>query len=201
MKLQIRTDDRIFIVGRPQSGKTTLMVTLFRNSKRAVMIDTLHLHTSKDIMIAHDIETLEETLQKDTLAIYQPETYNHAEALNEVVQLCWSKSNIMLFIDEAQFYMTLYEIQPSLKYLLTAGKNHGLGCCMITQSPVGVVHPLMRRLLDKLICFKLSEEEIEFLEEKFHKKFKEHINKLGEYEFMVYYAQHDQIRTFSKLKL
>lgn len=127
-QISLKANDRVMIVGITGSGKSVLLRHLLKIYKeqgvKFVLYDSQHQHG--------DLASIENPEDKNV--VYQPEIVDSVEEFEKICSLVWKRRNVVLAIENLDFYSTPQKPQsPSFKKLIHLGRMKGIGLLMTTR--------------------------------------------------------------------
>lgn len=146
---QIRSNDRMTMVGKTGSGKTAAAIKLAWNAfPDAVFYDMTGEEEGKlSAPVLRTIEEVEEALfpadpeEKLTKFVYSPEVPTY-EGFEDLCRLCYEHRDIHLIADELMMVYqegnTVRAVTEHHKKIMTNGRKKGVGMTGATQRPVNV---------------------------------------------------------------
>lgn len=162
---EIRSNDRVFLVGKTGTGKSTAACRLVWEQLSDVVFYDMSGEEAAglDAPILRTLEDVERALYSDepdhlTRFVYQPEvpTYPGFERLCELV---YNHGNLHLIADELLLvYRQNNSVRPTTDHhlkILTNGRKKGVGMTGATQRPVNVPLESISES-EHILCFRLK---------------------------------------------
>lgn len=164
--VQIKTSDRLFIVGMTGSGKSELAKKFLPFYPRVVFHDrefaNSELITRYHFTPVHDPETLITYIQKGKRRIlYQPRQGGEKEGLEDfdrVCEICFKTQNIALMIDEVASFVSGQKAPYWFGEVQRLGRKYNVGCISLTQRPMDIPQTLLSES-EHMIIFRLKLEQ------------------------------------------
>jgi hypothetical protein len=138
--------ERTLIVGRTQSGKTTLVRVLIAGYRSLVVIDPKHrFELARTVTIVGDPRVFAQTWpQRARRVIYRPSAEDpRHDDVGLVIRRVLAYGRTALVIDEAMELCTQGSILPAYKKAITQGAEIYVPVYSLTQRPVGVHNVLL----------------------------------------------------------
>jgi GTPase SAR1 family protein len=155
MPLEFNTQSRIVILGRTRCGKTYLSTQIQKMFPRVVIIDTVQDYRpdGKSYFFS-DFETFGHWLVKaqyasEFRAVYQFSIHdvNKFEIANEIFKILFSVGNVLLVVDEVQYYKASHYLSE----IILVGARHGIATITSTQRPANISKDLISQSSDIFI--------------------------------------------------
>ena len=166
--IPIKSNARVFVCGKTDSGKTTLVKNVLWNKfPRRIFHDVklenseLLINSPGTVLARNPTELLNFMSKGGGLdntsrsILYQPYLADDKEDFNKVCEIIYKFGNFMLVVDEASYYTTGFEIQPFHKEIMMRGRSRGVGIINCSQRPKGC-HNLLISEADHFFIFKLT---------------------------------------------
>jgi hypothetical protein len=138
--------ERTLIVGRTQSGKTTLSACLTGGYRSLVVIDPKHRVTlNRTVTVVGDPALFAQTWpQRARRVIYRPSSERHDHAdVDLVIRRVIRYGRTALVVDEAMELCTQASILPAYKRAITQGAELYVPVISLTQRPIGIHNVLL----------------------------------------------------------
>ena len=155
-----RHDERMLLVGKTRTGKTTLAMQILPKYLNVLAIDPLHVLKKKlppGYIIAGTPEGLPFAALRGKLILYQPrpEAMNW-ESYDRVYKWAFDRKNTMIYTDEGLRVMRSNgQAPPYMEACYTAGRQRGVGMITCTQRPAKVDLRVMSEA-EHYVCFQLK---------------------------------------------
>jgi DNA helicase HerA-like ATPase len=150
--------ERAAIVGRTNSGKTTLAKMLCGGYRSLVVIDPKwRFELPRTIVVVGSASEFAQVYpQRSTRVVYRPdpEDQDHAD-VDTVIRRVLHYGRTALLIDEAMEYATVGRIMPAYKRAITQGRELYVPVMSCTQRPIGV-HNVILSEAEHLFAFDLQ---------------------------------------------
>ena len=162
-RIQIRSNDRVFVCGSTGSGKTVFVNSVLLAQYQRVIFHDFTLDNdeliTRGFVLAHTPEEMMALMVGNSYKVlYQPYTMDEDSNLadfNRVCEIIYKNGNCTLVVDEANYFANASSIEMYHKELLTRGRKRGCGLVNLSQRPVGV-HNLCISEAQHLIVFALN---------------------------------------------
>ena len=203
-KVQIKSNDRVFVCGSTGSGKTVFGRSVLIPQYKRVIFHDFKLENndllSMGFVLAQTPEAMMGLMSGDSYKIlYQPLMHDedgNKDDFNRVCEIVYKNGNCTLFVDEANYFADASNIEAYHRELLTRGRSRGCGVVNLSQRPVGV-HNLCISEAQHLIIFNLNlDNDILKLKAALPRDMHESLYNLGEFEFI--YSGTNRIRKVCK---
>lgn len=203
-RIQIKSNDRVFICGSTGSGKTVYGNSVLIPQYSRVIFHDFKLENadllSAGFVLARTTDEMMALMVGNSYKIlYQPLMYDEDGNLadfNRVCEIIYKNGNCTLFVDEANYFATSSSIEPYHRELLTRGRSRGCGVVNLSQRPVGV-HNLCISEAQHLIIFNLNlENDILKLKAALPRDMHDKLYNLNEFEYI--YSGTNRIRRVCK---
>ncbi len=131
--MQIKTNQRVFITGKTQSGKTNFAKYLIRQLKNYIIYDIKHEYSGFGIVVRNKKEFLQALSRGYSQIVIQPENLNK-DFFNEICKIIFTKMTNMIFVvDEVHKFCTKNNIPYYLNAIVTVGASLKIGFIGISQ--------------------------------------------------------------------
>lgn len=143
--LEIRTSDRVFVVGSTGSGKTTLVKALLWKLPSVFVLDPKHTFTLPpqwESRIYHTMAELrhhdDETDGQAIAAIYRPTLDNMSDGCDDFFYFLFDRRDCYVYVDEAMRITNATRIGKGYATVLQLGRERNVGCWSATQRPANI---------------------------------------------------------------
>ena len=142
--IKIRRSDRVFIVGKTGSGKTTLATTLLARLPWVVVLDPKHQFTfdqagnrRSDILIT---KSLAEADKHDdpTPIIYRPDVREAKAGCEDFWEWIWLRENTIVYVDEVTSVSPTVNMPYGYQRAIQQGRGKNIGVWSATQRPARI---------------------------------------------------------------
>jgi hypothetical protein len=139
-ELVIAPTQRVLILGRTQTGKSTLARALFYGISRLVVIDQKWEEELARGVVVYTPDEFRRTYpQRSTRVVFRPDpTVKRAADVGEVIQRVLQHRRARLVVHEAVDYATPHWIEPNLRRALKTGAFLEVGVTVCSQRPIGL---------------------------------------------------------------
>lgn len=156
-------DERMLIVGRTGSGKTTLARAILHagNYPAILVIDSKCTYGGREGVPGYTLVRSPRALRatRARYVQYRPgPAYQSVDAYEEVYGYAYDRQEVMVYTDEVYLTMTGRRSPDMQRACITCGRELGVGMILSTQRPRGI-DPRVRSEADRRAQFRLSEEE------------------------------------------
>ncbi len=156
--INIRTNDRVLIIGRTGSGKTFFVKNwLLPHYDKYVFWDVKHENKDarQDITLNTPKE-LEQNIKSYNKILYQP-THSAEEDFDDVCEIIFHNGDFTLYVDEASIISTATKITYWHNMIMTQGRSYNVGIINATQRP-RIIHNTMISEAEHIFSFNLNLE-------------------------------------------
>jgi hypothetical protein len=139
-ELVIGPTQRVLILGRTQSGKSTLARALFYGVSRLVVIDQKwEEQLARGVTVYSPDEFRQTYPQRSTRVVFRPDpTAKRAADVGEVIARVLAHRRCRLVVHEAVDYATPNWIEPNLRRAIKTGAYLEVGVTICSQRPIGL---------------------------------------------------------------
>jgi len=149
MKLDIKSNEHVFVCGMTGTGKSFLTERLTLSFENVVKLDTKNetyerrsngespwagLEEGKDFTVVTQQAELAEVETSKIIYVPDYEEQNR-DSLNDFFEWIFRRGNTVLWIDELMSIGTVNSYPDKLKKLMTMGRSKGIGVWCCTQRP------------------------------------------------------------------
>lgn len=196
--IQIKSNERVFIIGKTGSGKSYWIKAQLPKLKRFIFYDVKHQHNDIDAVLVRNIADLRTALKQHNHIVYRP-LYPDDDEFNELCKLVYFIGNIILILDEIAYHVTSWKIQKWHSAIMTAGRTRNIGVWNCTQRPREVTHNTIISESEHIIAFKLKlktdrQKIAESYDEIFYKA-----SDLKPYHYIYYYTNNDNAEFYKPI--
>lgn len=162
-RIQIKSNDRVFVCGSTGSGKTVFGKSVLIPQYQRVVFHDFKLENADLLNSGFALANTPDQMMtlmvgNEYKVLYQPlimSEEGNLEDFNRVCEIIYKNGNCTLFVDECNYFADAHSIQMYHKELLTRGRSRGAGVVNLSQRPVGV-HNLCISEAQHLIVFNLN---------------------------------------------
>lgn len=154
MKIQIKSHNRVMLVGMTGSGKSELSKFLLSNLRRAIVIDPKHTFRLEGYKVARSMPLFENEFR----IILRPKRSDDFY-FGDLIREAWKRRNIILYCDElATLDDSFPEMTRQLAECARTGRERGIGLWTATQRPRGIPQ-IFKTESEVFFVFTLQSEE------------------------------------------
>jgi len=141
--IQIKTNQRVFITGKTQSGKTNFAKYLIRQLKNYIIFDIKREYSGFGIVV-NDRKSFVTALNRGySQIVIQPNDLSK-EFFDSICETVFKKlTNIMFIVDEVHKFCTKNSIPYYLNAIVTVGASLGIGFMGISQRCANVHNDIL----------------------------------------------------------
>jgi DNA helicase HerA-like ATPase len=140
---EIAPSQRVLIVGRTQSGKSTLARVLSYGYRNLLVIDSKHDELVPRAAIVHSAGEFRQLYpQRTTRAVLRVDP-NNLDDVDEVIGRALHYGNCRIVVHEAVDFATATRILPMLRRAAKVGASLGVGLTTCSQRPKGLHNDLI----------------------------------------------------------
>ena len=156
MKIQIKSNERIFITGRTGSGKSVLInQLLLPGMNHVVLYDYKHEIEYPGAVIFQSMEDFKRK-PNEPFIIYRSQTGTDEE-FDRLCRQCFYRGNNTLVLDEVAQHCNKGLIQPYHDLIMRLGRSKGVGIVNCTQRPRGIHNNILSQC-EHFFIFDLIQE-------------------------------------------
>lgn len=140
---EIQPKERVLIVGRTQSGKSTLARVLSYGYRNLLVIDSKHdevVPRAIDVYTARDFRAIYP--QRSTRAVLRVDP-NNLDDVDEVIGRAMHYGSCRIVVHEAVDFATATRILPQLRRAAKVGASRNVGLTVCSQRPKGLHNDLI----------------------------------------------------------
>lgn len=160
--IEIETDERVFLAGKTDSGKTYLAQRLLRPIQRLVVLDPKASPSIDQWRLApwdRESQRLLRTGQPVRTRVKLPAADTLESFWDEVLFECWNVGNVLVYVDEVYLLKPEGGAYPRyLSRLFTTGRERGVGAWASAQRPAWIPLVLISES-EHVFVFRLNLED------------------------------------------
>lgn len=148
---------RMYIVGKTQSGKTSLIKFLLRMPNRFIIFDVKREYSDFGTVVRDKNNFLKLIKENVDKIVFQPSRVD-IDLFDEVCKIIWENyKNGLFVVDEAHLFAPLNRIPTFFKTIITVmeGELHRVGVWCINQRPQAIDKTVISQS-SHTICFKMN---------------------------------------------
>lgn len=197
--IKIKTNQRIFITGKTQSGKTNFAKYLIRQLKNYIIYDIKREYSSFGIVVHTKKEFLTSLKRGYSQIVIQPNDLSK-ENFNEICQTIFQKlTNIILIVDEVHKFCTKSSIPYYLNAIVTVGASLGIGFMGISQRCANVHNDILASSEYIISFYQFLDNDINKLKE-FLGTEAEKLKNIEYYYFLMFSIFDKKIKFYKPIK-
>lgn len=150
--IDIHTNQRVVVVGKTRSGKTTLVAALVRGLSRYVWCDFKHQVEIRGARVVN-WPAPPRALRERAIVRFSPDP-SAGSVIEQFDRLCFdvlNDGNTMLIVDDAMMVTKANVIPHWYLQVLTVGASRGVGCISVIQDPVHVHNALLSQSEHRIV--------------------------------------------------
>ncbi len=185
---------RIVLLGRTRCGKTRMSKTIQASFSRRVILDMVNDYTSADGAVFSDYRAFATYVMKNQYskaftAIFKFSIHddNKTETANEIFRLMFSLRNVLLVVDECQYYGACHYLDQ----LVLVGARHGIAILASTQRPANISKNLMSQSSDVFVGQLYEPNDVKYLREFLPPEDIARIPSIPPYHFLHFRSGHE----------
>lgn len=132
--------DKIFIMGRSGCGKSHLAKIIQEIWPRKIIVDTLDEYPDDQYHCVYSFDEFSQFLIQNQNTpkfslVYKFNVENNSQDIefNEVMRLCYYFGNVLIVIEELQFFASIHDLPKWLKNCCLTGRHRNIGMLFTSQ--------------------------------------------------------------------
>jgi len=192
--MEIKSNERLFITGATNSGKSYWLKKQIPQLERFIFYDPKCEHNDIDAILIRSIPDLKLALEKGVKKIVYRPFFLSDEIFEGICEIAWYEGNITLVIDEIADHSNSSKISSWHSVLMRMGRTKGVGVWNCTQRPRACLHNTILSETTHIICFSLFlETDRKKLTESFNELFYE-ANTLDKWNYIYFHVGDKEAR-------
>ena len=131
--MNLKSNERIAIIGKTGSGKTVFAKSIFHRYQRSVFFDPKRENSDLGIACSRLDDVFRHCTGSSFHVVYQPFDLNE-EMFNEFCRRCFQHGNMTIIMDEV-YFICFPRVSEWHEKLIRMGRSRGIGLVHLTQRP------------------------------------------------------------------
>lgn len=204
--MEIKSSERVTIVGKTGSGKSVLVRKLSEQFKKVIFVDpkcenAQHFpYATKCTTVKEVFEKVDESLEnkEDFFILYQPLDLSE-EVFNNFCGEVFLRGNMTIFMDEVSF-VCFPQATINHQRIIRMGRSKGIGIHHLTQRPKFVDNFILSEA-EHFFIFRLQlVDDRKKIEGIIGEDLDEHMERMDKFEFLYYNAE-TGVKHFEPVKI